>query len=260
MDTTQRENWAYALSEWAIPKEILDQAETSPWIHPPVLFQIPEEITATISHTRAVETLPAGGSVLDVGCGGGIASFALTPPAAHVIGVDHQDEMLAMYTENAEKHGATCQVFEGFWPEVAGDVPIADVVVCHHVLYNVADIGPFLEALNSHARSRVVIEMPIHHPLSNMSDAWKYFWNVERPSTPSDEDLMKVLAEIGINANVQRWSGQLRDRIDIDRDSEFMRVRLCLPPERLPEVREYLLANPLPTHRDIATIWWNVSA
>lgn len=257
---THQEDWAHSLSEWAIPQRILDQATTSPWIHPPVLFQVPDEIAISISHTRAFEVLPYAGSVLDVGCGGGIATFALTPPASHVIGVDHQSEMLEMFSENARKHGVTSEVFEGFWPQVAPDVPVADVVVCHHVVYNVADIGPFLHALNSHARSRVVIEMPRQHPLTNMSGAWMHFWNLERPSRPTSEDLLEVLKEIGINARFQNWTGPMRDRIDVDQDAEFMRIRLCLPPERLPEVREFLLANPLPTAREIATIWWDVTA
>lgn len=258
MSTTARENWAYSLSLWAIPKEILDQAQTSPWIHPPVLFQIPEQITMTASHIRALEAVPAGGSVLDVGCGGGIAAFAVTPPAAHVIGVDHQSEMLEMFAANAKARGASCEVFEGFWPAMADEVPMADVVTCHHVMYNVGDIGPFLEALNSHARSRVVIEMPIRHPLSNMSDAWKHFWNLDRPTTPTSEDLLAVLKEIGIDAHVEYWSGPLRDRSDIEQDSEFLRIRLALPPERLPEVRQYLLDNPQQAQREIATIWWDV--
>lgn len=252
-------DWADSLALWAIPAEILDQAQTSPWIHPPELFQVPEKIEMTISYARALEALPDGGSVLDVGCGGGIAAFALTA-ASHVIGVDHQAEMLEMFAANAKNRGLTFEIFEGFWPQVATEVPGADVVVCHHVVYNVADIGPFLKALNAHAKHRVVIEMPTRHPLSNLSGAWKHFWNLERPSTPGPEDLLKVLNEIGIDAHVEYWVGALRDRSDIDRDSEFMRVRLCLPPKRLGEVREYLMQNPLPSQREIATIWWDINA
>lgn len=257
---SHQEEWARSLATWGIPKEILDQAETSPWIHPPVLFQVPDEITLTISHTRAFEALPVGGSVLDVGCGGGIAAFALTPPAAHVIGVDHQPEMLTMFSENAVKRGVRFEVFEGFWPQIAPEVPVADVVVSHHVVYNVAEIGPFLTALSDHARSRVVIEMPTRHPLSNMSAAWKHFWNLERPTQPTSEDLVEVLGELGINARVQNWTGPMRDTVDLDQEAEFMRIRLCLPAERLQEVRDYLRANPTPKQREVATIWWDVNA
>lgn len=257
---THQEEWARSLGKWEIPSEILDQAQTSPWIHPPVLFQVPAEINRTISHTRALEALPANGSVLDVGCGGGIAAFALTPPASHVIGVDHQPEMLAMFAANARERGVTCETFEGFWPQMAAEVPMADVVVSHHVAYNVADIGPFLLALNSHARSRAVIEIPTRHPLSNMSAAWKHFWNLERPTQPTSGDLVDVLEEIGISARVHNWTGPMRDQVDFDQDAEFMRIRLCLPPERLSEVREFLRENPLPRQREIATIWWDVRA
>jgi SAM-dependent methyltransferase len=255
---SHRDEWANALAQWAIPPEILSTAQTSPWIHPPVLFQIPEEINLTPSHTRASEALPTEGSVLDVGCGGGIAAFAT--PASHVIGVDHQSEMLEMFAANAKKHNVSCEIYEGFWPEIATQVPRADVVVSHHVVYNVAEIEPFLQELNSHAKSRVVIEMPTQHPLTNMSGAWKHFWNLERPTQPTSVDLMKVLKEIGIDARVQYWTEPLRDRIDLERDSEFMRIRLCLPPERLPEVREYLISHPLPRQREIATIWWDGNA
>ncbi len=252
-------DWADSLAKWAIPQEILDKATTTPWIHPPELFALPEVIEPTISHSRAQEALPVGGSVLDVGCGGGIATFALTD-ASHVIGVDHQSEMLEMFAANAKNRGLRCQTFEGFWPQVASEAPIADVVVCHHVVYNVAEIGPFLKALDSHARKRVVIEMPTHHPLSNLSPAWMHFWKLDRPTTPDAQDLLDVLKEIGIAAHVDYWVGKMRDRSDLDRDSEFMRVRLCLPPERLGEVREYLMQNPLPRQREIATIWWDVNA
>jgi SAM-dependent methyltransferase len=255
---SHRKDWANALVQWAIPEEILASAQTSPWIHPPVLFQIPDEINLTISHSRASEALVEGGAVLDVGCGGGIAAFAT--PAAHVIGVDHQSEMLVMFAENAKVRNVSCEVYEGFWPEIATQVPRADVVVCHHVVYNVADIGPFLQELNSHAKSRVVIEMPTQHPLTNMSGAWKHFWNLERPTQPTSVDLIKVLKEIGIDAHIECWTGPLRDRIDLEQDSEFMRIRLCLPPERLPEVRQYLIEQPQPRAREIATIWWDVNA
>lgn len=257
---SHQEDWARSLAQWAIPQEILDQAQTSPWIHPPVLFQIPEEIDVTSSHVRALEALPIGGSVLDVGCGGGNAAFALTPPASHVIGVDHQPEMLEMFAENAKKRGVGYEIFEGFWPQVSKSVPIADVVVCHHVVYNVSEIGPFLRALDGHARNRVVIEMPTRHPLSNISGAWKYFWNVDRPTEPTSEDLLEVLKEMGIKPQIHYWSGPMSDRSDIDQDAEFLRIRLCLPPERLSEVRQFLLANSFPRQREIATIWWDVSA
>ena len=49
--------WRSELAKWAIPQEILDQAPTNPWIHPPAMFQIPDHIEDSPSHRRAREVL-----------------------------------------------------------------------------------------------------------------------------------------------------------------------------------------------------------
>lgn len=257
MTAVRREKWEHSLAQWAIPQEILEQAEESPWIHPPALFGVPNKIEITPSHMRAREVMPEDGSLLDVGCGGGIAAFAVVPPAGHVIGVDHQSEMLKMFSANAKSHNVSSEVYEGFWPEIASKVPQADVVATHHVVYNVAYIGPFIEELDSHARKRVVIEMPTHHPLASMTEAWKYFWKLDRPIGPTPHDLLLVLEELGIHAEVETWTGQMRVDRDLDEAAKYMRVRLCLPSSRESEVREFLAYSPVPASRELATIWWD---
>lgn len=252
--------WADALDAWAIPESILSQAPESPWIHPPALFTLPDEIAATPSHIRAREAMPEAGSVLDVGCGGGVAAFAVVPPAAQVIGVDHQQEMLDMVQATATQRGVAATAIFGDWPAVADQTPTADVVTCHHVVYNVRGIVPFLQQLHSHARHRVVIEMPQQHPLSGMASAWRHFWNLERPTTPTPHDLMEVLHEMGIAAHLELWDGESVRRIDPELEAHFLRIRLCLPEEREPEVRAFLEAAPPPGPRALATIWWDVQS
>jgi SAM-dependent methyltransferase len=250
--------WKEALESWALPKEIIDQAEESPWIHPPALFTLPTEIPMIPSHQKAGEALPEGGSILDIGCGGGIAAFAHTGKVGSVIGVDHQSEMLSMFAKNAEERGISHQVFEGFWPEVASKVPTADVVTVHHVVYNVQQIQQFIEALNQHARHRVVIEMPQHHPLSNMSDLWKHFWDLDRPTEPTHFSFMAVLEELGIKASMLEWESEMFRSLDLDQEAHFTRIRLALPPSRENEVKDYLALNPRPGRRELATIWWDL--
>lgn len=257
---TAAERWRQALESWALPEHVLASAEESPWIHPPELFEVPGFIEPTASHERAREVLAVGATVLDVGCGGGIAAFALTPPATHVIGVDHQPAMLAMFSANASQRQLACEVVEGFWPAVSASVPIANVVTAHHVAYNVADVVPFLRALDEHARVRVVLELPEHHPLSTMSPAWEHFWQLERPVAPTPGDLMDVLAEMGIAAQRHQWSAPARAvGDDLERAAHFMRIRLCLPASREREVYEYLMANPIDLTRELSTIWWDTA-
>jgi len=252
------EKWRSDLASWAIPDEILAQAEVPPWFHPAALFALPEKIWDSPSHQRAREAMPDGGTVLDIGCGGGIAAFAIAPPAAKVIGVDHQLEMLEMFQANAIDKNLEVETFQGFWPAIAESVPQADVVTVHHVVYNVGDIKPFIEALISHARKRVVLELPLVHPMTPRSKGWKHFWNLERPTSPTADDFLGVLKELGIKANLEKFTGRiLLDEGEDDR-VEYTRMRLCLPESRRDEIVEFLKTDPSPTSRELAVVWWDI--
>ncbi len=255
--TSAAEKWRSDLALWAIPKDILDQAPEKPWIHPPALFQIPDAIKDSLSHQRAREAMPTGGSVLDIGCGGGIGAFGITPPAAHVIGVDEQEEMLELFSENANRYGVSVETVLGQWPAVSDQTPLADVVTVHHVAFNVGEIVPFLKALDSHARKRVVLEVPVIHPMSNMNEGWKHFWNVIRPTVPVASDLVEVLDEIGIDATIEYFEGEILLDKRVDGAEGFIRRRLCLPENRQGDVDAFLASHPLPERRKLAVIWWD---
>jgi SAM-dependent methyltransferase len=218
---------------------------------------LPEEIKDSPSHQKAREALSDGGSVLDVGCGGGIAAFALSPKVKRVFGVDHQPEMLTMFKKNAARFNCEAVTIEGFWPEVSNLVPQVDVVVSHHVAYNVPEINEFLIALNAKAKNRVVLEIPERHPLMNLSKLWKHFWNLERPTEPTADLLVDVINDLGFKANIEKWQGELRDAIDFDTAAEFNRIRLCLPKTRLDDVKTFMKENVGKEERPLATIWWN---
>ena len=102
--------------------------------------------------------------LLDVGCGGGAASVPLAPPAATLVGVDEAAAMLAEFSASAGAAGASVRTYQGSRPDVAADVPVADVVVCAHVVYNVGGLVRFVTALTSHARHGVVLELNAEHP------------------------------------------------------------------------------------------------
>ena len=254
------QQWHADLESWAIPQEILDQAESVPWAHPVSMFTVDAEIEDSLSHQKAREAMPQTGSVLDIGCGGGRASLALTPPAGTAIGVDHEQEMLDEFASAGVRRGVVHHEFLGHWPAVADYVPECDVVVCHHVVYNVADIAPFLQALNDHALRRIVIELPMHHPVSDMSELWRKFWNLERPKKPTARDLHEIARAMGFDAQIEVWTDEKcggRNELSHADRVRFARIRLCLPADREPEVEQALAdAGPNPP-RELATIWWD---
>jgi SAM-dependent methyltransferase len=251
------DRWREQLDGWAIPEEILAAAPESPWRFPVGLFRSRARRAgsrpATPSNLEAARFLPPGGSVLDVGAGGGAASLPLAGSAGRLVAVDESADMVAAFLAAAEAAGVPASGVEGRWPEVAGRVAPADVVVCHHVLYNVADLAPFADALTGHARRRVVAELTERHPLVGLAPLWRRFHGLERPSGPGADDAVAALEALGLEVARQDWENQ--DRFGFDDFDElvaFTRRRLCLPASRDGEVAEALLEEGT---RQVGGVW-----
>jgi SAM-dependent methyltransferase len=258
------ERWRTELEGWGIPEAILAQAPENPWRLPVEPFLAVADAPLSPSHRRGLEALPPGGRVLDVGAGGGAMSRPLASAGAAVVAVDTAEDML-------EVSGATTRVL-GRWPDVAAEAGAADVVVCGHVLYNSPDLVPFVRALDTAARRRVVVEITDAHPRVSPEEhvLWRHFWQIERPEGPRWEDAVAVLRELGIEPAVERWQRRrgfaFRNRDDLVAN---FRRRLCLPATRDPEVLEQL--RPWLVHEDgrwlmsgrprgLVTLWWDTDS
>lgn len=262
---TAAERWAAALGEWAIPQEILDAAPEEPWSFSPALFahRAQEAIDSEPgpSRRRAAEALPDGGSVLDVGVGGGAASLPLAPPATLLVGVDQGADMLETFALGAERRGVAHREVQGVWPAAAGEVDSADVVVCHHVVYNVADLVPFASALTARARHRVVVELTGEHPTANLNPLWRCLHGLERPAGPTAEDALAALVEMGLDvsweASATHWDRP--DHVEAEVVAMFRR-RLCVGAERDPEIAALLEDQATGSMRRVITLWWDGGA
>jgi SAM-dependent methyltransferase len=242
-------DWARALAGWAIPSEILAAAPEPPWTLPPELFDRAARPRPADdpSSDEARAALVPGGTVLDVGCGGGGAGLALVPPASRVVGVDESAAMLARFARAARSLGVDHSEVHGTWPDVEPLAGRADVVVCHHVAYNVPDIGPFLAALIRRATRRVVIEVTAHHPAADLSPLWERFWGLRRPDEPRADLLIEVLRQAGFAPRIERRRRPRSSPADHLGEAgyvSFVRRRLCLPAQRDPEVAEALAELP----------------
>ena len=129
---TAATRWTEALAAWAIPEPILAAAPESPWGFPPSLFASAaiESVSGSLtpSHVRALDALPDRGFVLDVGSGAGAASLPLAPPAGRIVAVDMSAAMLTELRQLVAGR-ALVDTVEGRWPDVAAQVPVADVAV-----------------------------------------------------------------------------------------------------------------------------------
>ena len=266
--------WREDLAAWAIPDSITAGVAESPWVLPRQVFARRADRLRRApggpSYERAREALAPAGSVLDIGSGAGAACLPVAPCITTLTTVDTDEPMLGLLAERAGRAGLEPQVMPGRWPDIAGQVPPADVVTSHHVLFNVPDLGPFLAALSGHARRRVVVEIAAAHPLTSLNPLWLRFHGLKRPERPTAADVLDILAAMGLRPVHTEWSRPAEaDYQSMAELVDVTRRRLCLPPGQASEVEAALMdLGTDPGHpgdlgssgRDVVTIWWEGTA
>jgi 2-polyprenyl-3-methyl-5-hydroxy-6-metoxy-1,4-benzoquinol methylase len=254
--------WQQMLEGWAVPGDLIAQARESPYFFDPAVFIEAADVAIsraedTPSDRAARDALAEGGTVLDVGVGAGAASLRLRP--AHITGVDPSATLLEAFAARATKLGIAHAEAVGKWPDAAPRVVAADVVVCHHVVYNVTDLASFVSALAAHAHRRVVVELTAMHPMSWLAPYWMALHGLTQPQTPTSDNAAAVVSALGFDAHQQRSRREVQ-MIGERGDEQEARIarRLCLGSEHMPELRRLLAATPPPATREIVTLWWDV--
>ena len=112
-----------------------------------------------------------GETWLDIGAGGGRYALPIALLAREVIAVDPSDGMLAVLRESqAEAHITNVRTVKSRWP--SEQLIEADVSLISHVGYDIADIGPFLDAMERASR-RMCVAILLAKPPAAMAER---FW------------------------------------------------------------------------------------
>lgn len=256
------ERWAAELAAWAIDPAILAAAPESPYGFPPELFAAGPHLHASPLHDLARAALPPGGTVLDVGVGGGAAGLPVVPPDGHLHAVDSQPSMLAAIAAAAAERGVAVTAYEGRWPDIAATVPVCDVVVVGHVFYNVPDLVPFVTALTEHARERVVVEVTERHPMVRLAPMWQELHGQPRPDGPTAELALEVLREAGLDPQVHVYVRPHEQRTGAVAEAwvDFTRRQLCVGPDRRAEVVALMQRFPPVPRRLVVFAWPGAAA
>jgi SAM-dependent methyltransferase len=166
-------------------------------------------------------------TVLDVGAGTGRHTLALAPHVRRVTAVDPSQAMLGLLREDIAAQGLrNVDVVEGEW--LQAEVQPADAVICSHVLYPIGDVVPFIRKLDAAATHSVLIYLRTD-PLPTDLGLWSEFYGVPLQPQPTHMDLVPLLAQIGIYADVEvvhhrfTWTFET-----LDEAVEQVRNALCL--------------------------------
>jgi 2-polyprenyl-3-methyl-5-hydroxy-6-metoxy-1,4-benzoquinol methylase len=266
--------WRADLAAWAIPEHITAAVSESPWVLPRQVFaRRADRMSAAPSgpsYQRAFAALDPPGSVLDVGSGAGTACLPLLPRVTSLTAVDTDPPMLEKLSERTSAAGVTARTVVGRWPEAAAQAGPADVVTCHHVLYNVPEVRPFVMALTESARRTVVAEITTQHPLVSLNALWLRFHGLRRPRCPTAADLIQILETMGLRPGHETWRrAGGRDYASFDEMVDVTRRRLCLPTARATEVADALADAGIDPQdpedlgssgREVVTLWWEGTA
>lgn len=272
METAAREVWRSALEAWAIPQRLIDAVGVDPYVWHPEFWERMRRAEGSWlaeSPTMAiVEDLARGGSILDVGAGTGRLAIPLAGRGHRVTTVERDPDMARSLATEAERAGVVMTQVVGAWPLVAGNTGVHDVVLSTQVVYDVPGIGSFVEAMHDRARRGVVVEMTPTHPWSSLSRYFRSLHDLARPSRPTVDDFVRVVAEVTrVTPHQERWMTPTGLRFaDMQELLTFYRRRLLVPPLRSmeaaallePDVRRtedgWLVLGP--AEREVVTVWW----
>ena len=151
---------------------------------------------------RLKREVDADQTLLDVGGGAGRFAVALAMGCRSVTVAEPSESMLEQLNEALKETGiANVAAVQGNWEDV--EVEPADVVLCSHVVYGVADIVPFIRKLESHARDKVLVLSFVDSPQAHLAPLWKPVHGEERINLPALPELVNVLWELGIYPDVE---------------------------------------------------------
>lgn len=261
VDLSPGDGWRRSLSQSTVPQSILDNDPEPGWspLEPARFRWRPEEDAGKPlrpSRRRALEALPDGGSVLDVGVGGGASSLGLATKAGLIVGVDPLESMLEAFEASALEAGVAARAVLGSWPDVIDEVEPADIAVCHHAMYRVAEIEDFVGALTARARHRVVVELSEHPPGTDFNPLWKTLHGLDRRDRQVADEAQAVLQMMGFAVEREDIVLPPGPPQEVTPDAvAFVRRRLYVGPDRDPEIEEFLGARQ-PREWRVAALWW----
>jgi 2-polyprenyl-3-methyl-5-hydroxy-6-metoxy-1,4-benzoquinol methylase len=154
---------------------------------------------------------------LDIGAGGG--RFAV-PIAEHVAAVHAVEPSLAMRdTLSAAATDAglsNIQTYDFRWPSADAEVPIADISLASHMLYDQEDLEAFIEAMEAHTRRLCVVILGNRAPSSAFEPLWTELYGEPARLLPARHELLAALGALDRRFDVKTFPNPEPEPIPLD--------------------------------------------
>lgn len=146
-------------------------------------------------------------TVLDVGAGTGRHTLPLARRARGVRALEPSEAMRRFLQEEiAARRLTNVEVLAQAWP--ARGIEAADVVICAHVLYPIAELEPFLRGLDHAARRGCFLLLR-----SDGFPVWEEYWRrvrgQDRLPEPGLVEAYNACCQIGLRPNVTMFEAEM---------------------------------------------------
>ena len=169
---------------------------------------------------------------LDIGAGAGRYALPLALRVRSVIAVEPSAGMRRALRTGLGEHGiANVRVVAATWPaglDELGALPAADVSLIAHVGYDIEEIGPFLDAMESATGDRCLAVLTDRSPASVADPFWPLVHGETRVPLPALPELVALLRARGCETEVIRVERSPRSFESVPALTSFLRRQLFI--------------------------------
>jgi len=189
-------------------------------------------------------------TVLDIGAGGGRLALPLALETRQVTAIDPSEGMLNVLRAGMAEHNiSNIEVINGRWPELSSGIQ-ADVALISHIGYDVEEIGPFLDAMETAARRLCVAVLLEQPPPTEADRLWPAVHGEARAALPSLPEFLALLLARGKLFEVQLVDRSAQTYTEPSQLLTWLRQQLWTAPDGPKDLRLQQVLRERLTERD----------